>query len=110
MGNNNVESGQSMPAEQQIANPGYDINESVDNYNQTTPNMQYSQTAQVTADELGEHSHHEPAIDEVGMKGDDHSDRMGFIKKVYSILFVQLSITAAYIWYVTATATGICTV
>ena len=31
MGNNNVESGQSMPAEQQIANPGYDINKSVDN-------------------------------------------------------------------------------
>jgi protein lifeguard len=29
------------------------------------------------------------------MKHADHADRMGFIKKVYSILFVQLAITAA---------------
>ena len=38
----------------------------------------------------------------------DKVDRIGFIKKVYCILLTQLSITAAAIWLVSATAEGIC--
>lgn len=56
----------------------------------------------------GHHGHHNNANDDWGMKGCEHSDRMGFIKKVYCILFVQLSITAGYIWFVTATVKGEC--
>jgi hypothetical protein len=42
------------------------------------------------------------------MKGCEHSDRMGFIRKVFCILLAQFSITAAVVWGLTANVEGYC--
>ena len=43
-----------------------------------------------------------------GLKECDDQDRVGFIRKVYSILFSQIALTAVAVWYVTYTAQGFC--
>jgi FtsH-binding integral membrane protein len=54
------------------------------------------------------HHHQQQAGDHWNLKDCDQQDRMGFIKKVYSILFVQLALTFAGVWWTVAATQNNC--
>lgn len=66
------------------------------------PQASYPQQATVVVEQPARHAgrqgHH--ANDNWGLKNCDEQDRLGFIRKVYSILFVQLAITFGAVFWV----------